>query len=305
MNLTTLPKSFWGYALESAVCIFNMVPTKKVERTPYEIWHMKVPKLSYLRVWGCEALVKRDTLDKLDSRSIKYIFIGYQKETICYYFYYPLENKIFVSRNAEFFENNLMVQEASGSHGPLESSGSDKGLELIQEEDTQPSENTREEHNEAAPIVVEPQNVEVPIRRSARIPQAPDRYGFYVDVEEYKLGDLNEPPNYKAALSDPESDKWLEAMNTKMQSMKDNQLWVLVELPPNGRTVGSKWIFKKKTDMDDYIHTFKARLVAKGYTQTYGVDYGETFSPVADIRAIRILLAITAFYDYEIWQMDV
>ncbi|GJV80068.1 retrotransposon protein, putative, ty1-copia subclass [Tanacetum coccineum] len=80
---------------------------------------------------------------------------------------------------------------------------------------------------------------------------------------------------------------------------------VLVELPPNGRTIRSKWLFKKKTDMDGKVHTFKAHLVAKGYTQTYDVDYGETFSPVAYIRAIRILLAIAAFYDYEIWQMDV
>ncbi|GJR93189.1 retrotransposon protein, putative, ty1-copia subclass [Tanacetum coccineum] len=148
INLTTLPKSFWGYALESIARILNMVPIKKVERTPYEIWHGKAPKLSYLRVWGCGALVKRDTPDKLDPRSIK-----------C-------------------------------------------------------------------------------------------------------------------------------TMNTKMQSMKDNQVWVLVDLPPNGRTVGSKWLFKKKTNMDGNVHTFKACLVAKGYTQTYGVDYGETFSPVADIRAI-------------------
>ncbi|GKA24515.1 retrotransposon protein, putative, ty1-copia subclass [Tanacetum coccineum] len=246
MNLTTQPKSFWGYSLESVGRILNMVPTKKVERTPYEIWHEKAPKLSYLR-------------------------------------------------NAEFFENNLMVQEVSGS---------DKGLKLTQEEDTQPSENISEKHNEVTPIVVEPQNVEVPIRRSARIPQAKDRYGFYVDVEEYELGDLNEPPNYKVALSDPESDKWIEHMNTEMQSIKDNQVWILVELPPNGRTVGSKWLFKKKTNMDGNIHTFKARMVAKGYTQTYDVDYGETFSPVADIRALRILLAITLFYDYEIWKMD-
>ncbi|GKB22681.1 retrotransposon protein, putative, ty1-copia subclass [Tanacetum coccineum] len=90
-----------------------------------------------------------------------------------------------------------------------------------------------------------------------------------------------------------------------MQSMKDNEVWILVELPPNGKTVGSKWLFKKKTDMDGAVHTYKARLVAKGYTQTPGIDYEETFSPVADIRAIRILIAIAAYYDYEIWQMDV
>ncbi|GKE42853.1 retrotransposon protein, putative, ty1-copia subclass [Tanacetum coccineum] len=90
-----------------------------------------------------------------------------------------------------------------------------------------------------------------------------------------------------------------------MQSMKDNDVWELVELPPNAKIVGHKWIFKKKTDMDGAVHTFKSRLVAKGFTQTYRVDYEETFSPVVDIRAIRILIAIAAFYDYEIWQMDV
>ncbi|GKB07282.1 retrotransposon protein, putative, ty1-copia subclass [Tanacetum coccineum] len=122
---------------------------------------------------------------------------------------------------------------------------------------------------------------------------------------EHELGDLGEPANYKAALLDPESDKWLNAMNVEMQSMKDNEVWDLVDLPPNGKTIGSKWLFKKKTDMDRVVYTFKARLVAKGFTQTYVVDYEETFSPVADIRAIRILIDISAYYDYEIWQMDV
>nr|GEW44431.1 hypothetical protein [Tanacetum cinerariifolium] len=199
MNLTALPKSFWGYALETAAHILNMVPTKKVDRTPYKIWHRKALNLSYLRVWGCEALVKRDIPDKLDSKSIKCIFVGYPMETIVYYFYYPLKNKIFVSRNPEFFENSFMVQEASGSHGLLE------------------------EHDEVTPIDVEPRSVGVPIRILARIPQALDIYGYYVDVKEYELGDFDGPPNYIAALADLESDKWLEAMNKEMQSIKDNQ----------------------------------------------------------------------------------
>nr|GFA00212.1 retrovirus-related Pol polyprotein from transposon TNT 1-94 [Tanacetum cinerariifolium] len=89
-------------------------------------------------------------------------------------------------------------------------------------------------------------------------------------------------------------------MNVEMQSMKDNEVLDLVDLPPNGKTVGSKWLFKKKTGMDGAVHTYKARLVAKGYIQTPRIDYEETFSHVADIRAIRILIAIAAFYDYEI-----
>ncbi|GJT71333.1 retrotransposon protein, putative, ty1-copia subclass [Tanacetum coccineum] len=100
MNLTTLPLSFWDYALESATRILNMVPTKKVDKTPYELWYVKVPNLSYLKVWGCEALVKRDMPEKLQQRSIKCIFIGYPKETMGYYFYFPPENenKIVVAR---------------------------------------------------------------------------------------------------------------------------------------------------------------------------------------------------------------
>nr|GEZ58555.1 putative retrotransposon Ty1-copia subclass protein [Tanacetum cinerariifolium] len=82
-------------------------------------------------------------------------------------------------------------------------------------------------------------------------------------------------------------------------------VWVMADLPLGCKIVGSKWIFKKNTDMDGIVHTYKARLVAKGYTQLYGVDYEETFSPVADIRAIRILISIAAYYDNKIWQMDI
>ncbi|GKF68418.1 retrotransposon protein, putative, ty1-copia subclass, partial [Tanacetum coccineum] len=116
---------------------------------------------------------------------------------------------------------------------------------------------------------------------STRIRHAPNRVYLYIDAEEHELRDLGEPVNYKAALLD------------------------LIDFPPNGKTVGSKWLFKKKTDMGGAVHTFKAHLVAKGFTQTYEVDYEKTFSPVAYIRAIRILIAITAYYDYEIWQIDV
>ncbi|GJX53908.1 retrotransposon protein, putative, ty1-copia subclass [Tanacetum coccineum] len=203
---------------ESATCILNMVPTKKV--------------------YGCEVLVKRNTLDKLQQRSVKCIFIEYPKKTMGYYFYFPFENKIIVAR-------------------------------------------------------------------SSRTHRAPNHLCLNVEVEEHSLGDLYEPTNYKAAMLDSKSDKWLDAMNVAMQNMKGNQVWCLVDLSSNGKTVGSKCLFKKKTDMDGIVYTYKARLVAKGFTQTYGVVYEETFSPIADIRAIRILIAIVAFYNYESWQMDV
>nr|GEW37891.1 hypothetical protein [Tanacetum cinerariifolium] len=179
-------------------------------------------------------------------------FITFTDDFSHYGYVYLIKHKHEMFETFKVFQNevkNQLVQEVSESHGLLKSSRSDEGLEIIQEKDTHPSENTSKEHNEIA------------------------------HTEEHELGDLNEPPNYKTTLSDPKFDKWIEAINTEIQSIKDNQVRILVDLPPNGRTVRSKWLFMKKTNMDENVHTFKARLVAKGYTQTYSVDYGETFSP--------------------------
>nr|GEX89723.1 zinc finger, CCHC-type [Tanacetum cinerariifolium] len=221
---------------------------------------------------------------------------GYPKETIGYSFYSPSDNKVFVALNAELFELKLL---------DLKASGSVEDLEVIQEEDINPSIDTSLNHEEDNQEIDEPQSDINPIRKSFRTRHAPDHMCLYIDAEEHKLGDLDEPANYKVTLLDPESKKWLDAMNVEMQSMKDNDVWVLLELPLIARTIGSKWLFKKKTDMDGAVYIFKACLVAKGFTQTYGVDYEETFSPIADIRAIRILIAIATYYEYEIWQMDV
>ncbi|GJT59589.1 retrotransposon protein, putative, ty1-copia subclass [Tanacetum coccineum] len=150
-----------------------------------------------------------------------------------------------------------------------------------------------------------PREEVISVHRSERTHRAPDRLCLNVEAKEHSIGDLNEPTSYKAAMLDSKSNKWIDAMNAEIQSMMDNMVWVPVDLPPGCKTVGSKWIFKKKTDMDGIVHTYKARLVTKGYTQLYEVNYEETFSPVSNIRAIRILISIAAYYDYEIWQMDV
>ncbi|GJU72670.1 hypothetical protein Tco_1264075 [Tanacetum coccineum] len=210
------------YALESATCILNMVPTKKVDKTPYELWYGKVPNLSYLKVWGCEALMKRDTPDKLQQRSVKCIFIGYPKETMGYYFYFLPKNKIVVAMYAEFFKKNLITQEVSGRA---------MDLEEIQSEDTSPSEITSE-----IPMEVKgfepPQEEVISIRRSKRTHQALDHLCLNVEADEHSLGDLNEPTSYKAAMLDSESNKWIDAMNAEIQSMMDNMVWFLIDIPP-------------------------------------------------------------------------
>ncbi|KAK4381253.1 Retrovirus-related Pol polyprotein from transposon TNT 1-94 [Sesamum angolense] len=100
-------------------------------------------------------------------------------------------------------------------------------------------------------------------------------------------------------MSDINLGKWLEAMKSEMDSMSSNQVWTLVDRSKGVRPVGCKWVYKCKIGADGEVTTFKAKLVVKGYTQQPGLEFEETFSPVAMAKSIRILLAITAWYGYE------
>ena len=80
----------------------------------------------------------------------------------------------------------------------------------------------------------------------------------------------------KEALSSPQKAKWVKAMEKEMESLKTNEVWNLVELPENRKAVGSKWVFRVKTNADGTVKTHKARLVAQGFSQTFCDDYDET-----------------------------
>ena len=102
-------------------------------------------------------------------------------------------------------------------------------------------------------------------------------------------------------MKDIDTHHWVKVMKSKLDSMYSNQVWDLVEAPNDIKYVGCKWVYKRKIGVNGKVETFKARLVAKEYTKKEGIDYEETFSPVAMLKSIRIILSITAHFDYEIW----
>ncbi|KAL0433458.1 UNVERIFIED_CONTAM: hypothetical protein Slati_2680100 [Sesamum latifolium] len=119
MIFTELPPSFWGHALETAVKLLNIAPSKSVPQTPYEIWHGKPASYKYLRVWGSR--ICQEASGRQASNLCR--FIGYLKETVGYYFYDPIEQKVFVSRNAVFLKKDfpsdnrrdeVLIEESSG-----------------------------------------------------------------------------------------------------------------------------------------------------------------------------------------------
>ena len=107
------------------------------------------------------------------------------------------------------------------------------------------------------------------------------------------LAHTNEKPQILAdALSSDESTKWKEAWNSEVKSLQDNGTWVLEDLPAGRKAIGYRWVFEIKED-----GRYKVLLVAKGYSQEAGIDFHETFAPVAKFTTLRMLLALSAEND--------
>jgi len=179
MSLTDLSVSFWGYVLETTAFILNRAPSKSVETTPYEIWYGQKPKLSFLKVWGCEAYVKKLQPDKLEPKSEKCIFVGYPRETIGYALYNQAKGKTFVARTGTFLENEFLAKGVSG-----------RKIEL--DEIVDPSLQILSSATEAVPKLLsnmeeetidadQNNDIEAPeVRRSTRVRATPDWYSSLV-----------------------------------------------------------------------------------------------------------------------------
>jgi hypothetical protein len=110
------------------------------------------------------------------------------------------------------------------------------------------------------------------------------------------------PRDHHEAFRDP---SWTLAMEEEMAALQSRGTWDLVDLPPGATVVGCRWMFTLKCDPDGTVDRYKARLVAKGYTQTFGVDYFKTFSPVARLNSVRILLSLVVNKPWTVNQLDI
>ena len=186
--------------------------------TPYELWFGYKPKLSFLKVWGCDAYVKKFQPEKLEPKLEKCVFIEYPKEIVGYTFYHRSKGKIFIPKNGSFLEKEFLLKEVSGRKveldeaivpsPELESSSSQKSVLVIP---TPISEEVNDDDHETSnQLTTEP-------HRSTRVRSAPEWYGN--PVLEVMLVDHDEPTNYEEAMMSPDSAKWLEAMKSEMGSM--------------------------------------------------------------------------------------
>ena len=113
-----------------------------------------------------------------------------------------------------------------------------------------------------------------------------------------------DPKSYDDIERFPNKEQWYKSVESELQSLKKNKTWILVERPPNKNIVGCRYTFRVKRNENGEVTRLKARLVAQGFSQKQGVDFTETFAPVAKMISLRILLSIAVNYNMEIEQAD-
>ncbi|KAL6178305.1 hypothetical protein ACLB2K_049823 [Fragaria x ananassa] len=344
ISRSDLPIFLWGEALKTANYISNRVPSKTVDRTPFEIWNSRKPSLMHFRTWGCPTKARPYNPDekKLDSRTITCHFIGYLDKSKGYKFYCPSHsNRIIETNKAKFLEDNmpsfvqdLVLEEEGGEvvRNPAENSTPAVFAVVYPQVPQEPHvldyqivdnpinfEQQDLPPNEAAIVQLEAAPEVVPLRRFERVRMSafsddyllfiqevePENFCTYLQEFDFDIGENNDPVTYNQAINSSQLALWIEAMHAELESMKDNEVWELVEPNPGVKPIGCKWVFKTKKSVDGMIERYKARLVAKGFTQREGIDYHETFSLVSTKDAFRMIMALVAHYDMELHQMDV
>jgi len=203
----------------------------------------------------------------------------------------PETRKIFASRDVVFHEQ---VQEGK------DDIGDDWHIPLLMDESSddereQEQKEEQEKGDKASPFRADKFEVSPLRRRSGRKTQLPLKLRDYALMS--NVLNIVEPINNKEASQFKE---WRAAMNEDLESMLRNDTWDLVELPKNKTPIGCKWLFKPKVNADGSIEKLKARLVAKGYSQQEGIDFDDTFAPIANLNTIKMLIALATKYNLEL-----
>lgn len=199
---------------------------------------------------------------KLDKKADKLRFVGYSVKSKGYRLLDENTSKVFICRDVIFNETNF---------GQLKEAGNDSVEMKVSSDDSE---------------ACAPERHEYPERQR----HVPVRYGIdeYADTAAIATDDIltSEPSTLEEALASDNAIEWKAAADAEYQSLIDNGTWELVELPPDRKAIGCKWVFKAKRGSNGTVERYKGRLVAKGYAQKYGVDYDETFSPVVRFSSI-------------------
>ncbi|CAL2251278.1 unnamed protein product [Prunus armeniaca] len=309
-----IPYSLWAEAVHTAVYILNRCPTKVLNNvTPFEAYSGRKPGTAHLKVFGslCYVHVPNELRHKLEPKSVKGVFVGYATCEKGYRIYDPISKKLTLSRDIIFDEekswnwsehSNKVVTsfpDESLSEHDFDIGDGAENVALT------PQTQTRYERSPSF-FQASSQHISSDISSEERNTQAYDHSPLKWRKLDDVLAQCNlciiEPERYAEAAQDK---AWLRAMEDELQMIEKNGTWELVDRPTEKPVIGVKWVYKTKLNLDGSIQKNKARLVAKGYAQKPGLDYNETYAPMARLDTIRTLIALAAKKEWKLYQLDV
>lgn len=332
-----LPKVYWAEAANYAVYVINRSITSSTGKVPDEVFFGKKIDCSNLKVFGTTVMVMlpKEKRKKLDKNSKQMIFTGFDANAKGYRCINRSNGEVSIERNVKF------INEDSGDdvitvdfdadvkpHGKEEATVEDDD-EYHDAEKPSPKEANTEysDDDESISFIDDPKDKDyVPTEKTGSTTSSVStRSAAKKDAGAFKFNfgnlaiEINDPmfafsADEELHNEDPvtvaeiyrrkDKEAWKKAMDDEISSMKLNNTWELVQLPKGKRAISTKWIFKTKRNNDGEIIRHKARLVARGFSQRYGIDYEETYSPVVRYTSIRVLMSIAAIEKLKIHQMD-
>ena len=314
---------FWKEAVHTAVHIQNRCMMRPHEdRTPYELWFGRRATVRHFKIFGSKCYIKRieENLGKFEDRSDEGIFLGYSSMSKAYRCYNKRTKTIVESADVRVDEQRDLPKRNDDDDFPTYQDSIEEGKENknkskppVQksqvkkpEYSNSPSNSNSVSENEAE----EDENTKTPPNRWHKDhPQEQIIGEFHTGIQTrrgasrtYSLLSSIEPKNVSEASQD---ESWMKAMEEELTQIEKNETWELVPRPANKNVIGTKWVFRNKLNEDGKVVRNKARLVCKGYAQVEGIDFEETFAPVARLEAIRMFLAFAVYKDFTVYQMDV
>ena len=337
-------KKYWAEAMVTAADTRNMISSKaNQDTTPYEAMTGRVPDHASLRVFGCAcfAHIPKANRKKLDNTGVKCRFLGYGRYQKGYRLMQE-SGKILYSRSIIWAEKDEPLEESdSDSDGEYETRPRKEEQDINMEHEKadvgQEKPRMGQSPHYMEPPATPPRRPRMstawrsdetgvrdsvpsmqsgtpgrdgederkvrPARKKRAIVRYQDEYdGLMCLMSEHQDEDAT---SFDQIMKSDDRVEWMDAMENEMKSIEQHETWDLVPLPKDKKAIGSRWLFKIKRNADGSVNKYKARLCAKGYTQRLGVDFNETFAPVAKMTSIRVMLAISAEMDLEVQQFDV
>lgn len=329
-----LPKTYWAEAMNMAAYLINRsICASLGDKTPEEVYTGEKIDLSNLKIFGSGVMVHvpKANRKKLDRKSRKLIFVGYDSDTKGYRCIDEKTRKLTISRDVIFHEESLestigldFDSDTEGEEDLFNTGNDDENQSEEKDDENQSSEddiggtstpnatitavNVDDETRNISPIDDKSKDPDFATRAQTEEPAGPRvserTKKQYVPFKVNYFALFTEPTTLKEARENKNADKWNQAMREELESHAANNTWTLVDLPRGRKTIKAKWVYKvKSSNITDEVR-FKARLVAKGYSQRPGIDYSETYAPVVRYATLRILFAMTVKFNLRIYQMD-